>query len=96
MPTSAIPVQVINPNLRIWDIVFDAATDVLLVLPHGMGAAPACWFLTSLLPEGYVNQIRISGVDGVNINIAGTNIANSDNIAPQARLVLMMPHTVMQ
>ena len=96
MATSATAVQVVNPNLRIWDIIFAVDGDLALIIPHGLGVIPQMYPLTALLPAFYLNSLHVSAVDITNITLTGLDVVGAGNVAAQARLVVMTPHSVMQ
>lgn len=95
MATSKVDVIVDRPTLGVWDIIFSADGDLTLTFAHGLTGVPLVKILCPLLPAMYVNTLVVSGLDATNVTLTGVNAVGAGNAAAQARLTLMLPHTIM-
>lgn len=89
-----------NSSFKAWDLTaLDA--DTTLAIPHGLGAAPVQFAITSRLAASAtdgVNQWSITTIDATNINVTKTTAAGSGGGVPGTTVVATLfagrPHSI--
>lgn len=79
----------------IRDVIATADADTTLVIAHGLGVAPAEFYLVPLLSQALTAlSAWTAAVDATNITLTKLTSTGSGNAGAQLRVVAKRPHTI--
>ena len=90
-----------SPTTKVWSVTATLDADIVLVVPHGMGALPG--FDTTRLmaiaqPRTGAGRLSawVVDIDATNLTITKTTaVGSGDAIGSQMRLYLFLPHSLL-